>query len=146
MSHGMGHLIGLDTHDVGGYGYGLPERPDDIGVNLRTSRQLKENMVLTVEPGLYFPESKLLTIKNDEKHELHGLIDWQAIEPFLSFGGVRIESVVHVTGDGCEDWTQVPRTVEEIEEFFRENNPAVVPSKEGEVEPSSFTPWIALIV
>ena len=55
MPHGLGHLLGIDTHDVGGYGYDFPPRPERDGANkLRTARVLEEGMVMTVEPGCYF--------------------------------------------------------------------------------------------
>lgn len=53
--HGLGHFLGLDVHDVGGYIEGHPQRPELRGLNrLRTARLLEKNMVLTIEPGCYF--------------------------------------------------------------------------------------------
>ena len=53
--HGLGHFIGIEVHDVGGYLPGNPERPKEAGLKgLRTSRILKENMAITIEPGCYF--------------------------------------------------------------------------------------------
>lgn len=54
--HGLGHLIGLDVHDVGGYIKGVtPERDMRPGLkNLRTNREMKAGMCMTIEPGCYF--------------------------------------------------------------------------------------------
>lgn len=60
--HGLGHLLGLDVHDVGGYQEDSPERPTDFNSSkLRTARDLEVGMVVTIEPGCYFikPVSKL---------------------------------------------------------------------------------------
>lgn len=55
MPHGLGHLIGIDTHDVGGYTVGTPERMTKPGLkNLRTARNMEKGIVITVEPGCYF--------------------------------------------------------------------------------------------
>ncbi len=57
MPHGLGHLIGLDTHDVGGYQPWSPKRPERAGIcKLRCNRKMEAGMVLTVEPGCYFIE------------------------------------------------------------------------------------------
>ena len=58
---GMGHLIGLDCHDVGGYLQGCPPRSAEAGLSkLRTARILEAGMCLTVEPGIYFIEALLV--------------------------------------------------------------------------------------
>ena len=64
--HGLGHLIGLDVHDVGGYLEDCPPRPEQPGVNrLRTARILKAGMYMTIEPGCYFIEPLLEKAYND---------------------------------------------------------------------------------
>lgn len=115
MPHGLGHQLGLDVHDVGGYAPG-EFRKDDASVkeNLRLGRELKEGMVITVEPGFYFIDylieealadsSKACFINEELLHEL-----WREV------GGIRIEDDVVITSQGCRVLTLVPRTVEEIE-------------------------------
>uniref|UniRef100_A0A336MI15 CSON000274 protein n=1 Tax=Culicoides sonorensis TaxID=179676 RepID=A0A336MI15_CULSO len=112
--HGLGHLIGLDVHDVGGYLKDCPPRPTQPGVNrLRFARTLKAGMYVTVEPGCYFIDcllDKALSDPNQSKFLIP-----EVISRFRGFGGVRIEDDVLITKTGIENFTLVPRTVEEIE-------------------------------
>ncbi|XP_076064477.1 dipeptidase C isoform X2 [Oratosquilla oratoria] len=117
--HGLGHLLGLDVHDVGGYLPECPERPTPAGYrSLRMARVLEENMVLTIEPGCYFIDH-LLNEAQANPDQARFLVP-EAIERFRGFGGVRIEDDVVITADGIEDLTRVPRTVEEIEALMAE--------------------------
>ncbi|KAF7492533.1 Xaa-Pro dipeptidase [Sarcoptes scabiei] len=119
MPHGLGHLLGLDVHDVGGYLDHCPRRSEEPGLrSLRTARILEKGMVLTIEPGLYFIQAQLNTAKNDS--ELSEFIIWSEIERFSSFGGVRIEDNIVITEEGAELLTNVPRTVQEIETLMAE--------------------------
>eukprot|EP00096_Caligus_rogercresseyi_P012986 TRINITY_DN565_c0_g1_i1.p1 TRINITY_DN565_c0_g1~~TRINITY_DN565_c0_g1_i1.p1 ORF type:complete len:506 (-),score=114.63 TRINITY_DN565_c0_g1_i1:100-1617(-) len=116
--HGLGHFIGLDVHDVGGYLSGHPERMKGLGLgNLRTARVLKANMCLTIEPGCYFIDYLLDQAFKDS--ELSKFLVKDKIEEFRGFGGVRIEDDVIVTQTGAELMSVVPRTVDEIEAVMR---------------------------
>jgi Xaa-Pro dipeptidase len=118
MPHGLGHLIGLDTHDVGGYPAGV-ERPAEPGVcNLRTARVLEENMCITVEPGMYFIEAQLNKGFNNPDIAPH--LNKDKLKEFLDFGGVRIEDDMIVTKDGCESMSNVPRDIDDIEKLMSE--------------------------
>jgi Xaa-Pro dipeptidase len=112
--HGLGHLIGCDTHDAGGYIHGTPLRATRAGTNkLRTARVLEVGMVLTNEPGCYFIDALLepaLVDPNKSK-----FINTAVLERFRSFGGVRLEDVVLITENGPETLSTCPRTVSEIE-------------------------------
>ncbi|KAL9187096.1 hypothetical protein ACHAXT_010816 [Thalassiosira profunda] len=113
MPHGMGHLIGIDTHDVGGYAFGTPERSDRPGLRkLRTARVIEEGMVLTVEPGCYFIDPLLDMALENEKQKKY--FNVARLQDFRGFGGVRLEDDVRVAADGCENLTLCPRAVEEV--------------------------------
>lgn len=113
MPHGLGHLIGLDTHDVGGYAKGTPERSSRPGLkSLRTARVVQEGMVLTVEPGCYFIDILLDLALQDPVQQ--DFFVKERIDQFRGFGGVRLEDDVQVTADGCENLSICPRTTEEI--------------------------------
>lgn len=113
--HGMGHLIGLDVHDVGGYLNDCPGRPEASDCcKLRTARTLASGVYVTVEPGCYFNHTLLTQALQDESIKKYFNEDLIR-NRFWNFGGVRIESDVLVTDDGAINFTRVPRTVEEIE-------------------------------
>ncbi|XP_028027414.1 xaa-Pro dipeptidase-like [Bombyx mandarina] len=114
--HGLGHLLGLDVHDVGGYLPNCPPRMTGPLAKLRTARQLLAGMVLTIEPGCYFIPRLLDSARNNP--EQSRFFNWHRVERFIGFGGVRIEDDVLITDDGVENLTFVPRTVQEIEEFM----------------------------
>ncbi|XP_025012296.1 xaa-Pro dipeptidase isoform X2 [Ricinus communis] len=113
MPHGLGHFLGIDTHDPGGYLKG-PKRSKEPGLrSLRTARELQEGMVITVEPGCYFIDAVLAPAK--EASSTSKFFNSEAIGRFKGFGGVRIESDVHVTSNGCNNMTKCPREIWEIE-------------------------------
>lgn len=127
--HGLGHLIGLDVHDVGGYlnedspHLATPPRDARPGLkNLRTNRVLKPGMCITIEPGCYFRD--FLLDGQFDKQQLDidlKYLNLPAIRDYQKeVGGVRIEDVVLITHNGCELLSdQVPRTVPQIEACMR---------------------------
>ncbi|XP_059469853.1 xaa-Pro dipeptidase [Neocloeon triangulifer] len=127
--HGLGHLLGCDVHDVGGYLSHCPPRPEQPGFrSLRTARNLEANMVVTVEPGCYFIPRLLEEALADPRR--NRFLVREAIERLRGFGGVRIEDDVAVTETGAEILSIVPRTVEEIEQVMaagRQEEEVVLP-------------------
>jgi len=97
--HGIGHLLGLQVHDVGGFMAG-PQggtRPRPKGHDyLRLTRELEAGFVVTIEPGIYFIESLLAKAAADRRS---GAIDWKRVEALKPSGGIRIEDNV-VAGIG----------------------------------------------
>jgi Xaa-Pro dipeptidase len=107
--HGLGHLIGLDVHDVGGYMEKDPPRPVAPGVNrLRTARVMRAGMYMTIEPGCYFIDPLLDQALADPVKA--AFLVPETIARFRGFGGVRIEDDVLITKTGIENFTFVPRT------------------------------------
>lgn len=106
LPHGLGHLLGLQTHDVGGFmanprGDTIP-KPDGHP-HLRLTRALKENYVVTIEPGLYFIPSLLEKLRQGE-HSRH--VNWPKVDAFHKFGGIRIEDNVVAKSSGPENLTR----------------------------------------
>jgi len=112
--HGLGHFMGCDVHDVGGYLEGHPQRATIPGLrSLRTARVLQANMVLTIEPGCYFIDFLMDRALADP--ELNRFIVAERLNEYRGQGGVRIEDDIIITETGAELMNLVPRTVEEIE-------------------------------
>ncbi|RUP43978.1 peptidase M24, structural domain-containing protein [Jimgerdemannia flammicorona] len=114
--HGLGHLLGLDVHDVGGYPAGV-ERIQEPGIRyLRMRRPLQKGMVVTVEPGIYFCDFMIDPVLSDP--DTARFINREVLARYRSVGGVRIEDDVLITEDGFENLTTVPRSIEEIERIM----------------------------
>ncbi|KAG0296721.1 hypothetical protein BGZ98_000852 [Dissophora globulifera] len=111
--HGLGHMIGLDVHDVGGYPKGV-ERIQAPGLRyLRMRRALEPGFVVTVEPGVYFVKFILDAARNDA--EISKYIHWDVADRFSKVGGVRIEDCVVITETGIDNLTIAPKEIAEIE-------------------------------
>jgi len=113
MPHGLGHFLGIDTHDVGGYPAGT-QRPAEAGyASLRTTRLLAAGNYITVEPGIYFIDVLLDAALADPARAKFLVAD--KVNAYRGFGGVRIEDDVLVTETGCENLTLSPREPAEVE-------------------------------
>ena len=104
--HGLGHLLGIQVHDVGGQQLdidGHTQSPPEPYASLRLTRPLAQDMVITVEPGLYFIPMLLA------KKQANGApIDWSLVDLLSPFGGIRIEDNVRIlpAGAGVENLTR----------------------------------------
>ncbi|MEQ8703989.1 MAG: aminopeptidase P family protein [Phaeodactylibacter sp.] len=119
--HGLGHMMGLDVHDMEdlgedhvGYTDELKRSPQFGLKSLRLARPLEAGFVLTVEPGIYFIPELIAQWKKEGKHA--EFIDYDKVETYLDFGGIRIEDNILVTEAGYRVLgPAIPKTVEEIE-------------------------------
>lgn len=127
MPHGLGHMMGLDVHDMEDLGenyVGYDEtisRSTQFGLrSLRLGRRLQEGFVLTVEPGLYFMPALIEKWKAEKINA--DFICYDKALALVGMGGIRIEDDAIVTADGCRKSgsRRPPVTVEEIEAFFRD--------------------------
>ncbi|KAL0232273.1 hypothetical protein PCE1_002615 [Barthelona sp. PCE] len=112
--HGLGHLLGLAVHDVGGYPKGV-ERINRPGIMyLRMRRVLEEGMAMTTEPGCYFNDAFIQPLLDNPETAMH--IDTEVLAEYRKHvAGIRIEDDLLITSDGVEVMTNAPKTVEEIE-------------------------------
>ncbi|AWX16042.1 Xaa-Pro dipeptidase [Mergibacter septicus] len=104
--HGLGHCLGLQVHDVGGFlqnERGTHKAPPTIYPSLRCTRDLVPNMVLTIEPGFYFIDMLLEPWRNSA---LSAKFNWQQIEQFKQYGGIRTEDNIVMRETGAENLTE----------------------------------------
>ncbi|RDA87246.1 hypothetical protein CP532_1356, partial [Ophiocordyceps camponoti-leonardi (nom. inval.)] len=119
--HGLGHHVGLEVHDVDG-GKRVSITPSSLlamksGEESKTTRRkrtgLRPNMIVTVEPGIYFCRPYLEA--SFVHHPVHGrFIDGRVLEAFYPVGGVRIEDDILVTENGGENLTTAPKEEGEL--------------------------------
>jgi Xaa-Pro dipeptidase len=104
--HGLGHLLGIQVHEVGGHqeaDTGGTIDPPSGHPFLRLTRVLEDDMVLTIEPGLYIIDMLLDNLRGTaaENH-----VNWATVDWLRPFGGIRIEDNVRVLTGGAENLTR----------------------------------------
>lgn len=124
MPHGLGHQMGLDVHDMEDLGENYVGYDDTIQRSkifgwgsLRMAKELRPGHVLTVEPGIYFVPHLIDIWKNEKKFEEY--INYDKVEEYRDFGGIRIEDDVLITETGHRILgPAIPKTVEELENII----------------------------
>ena len=129
LPHGLGHMMGMDVHDMEGLGQthvGFAEqtrpRLEQFGTNcLRMGRRLEEGFVITDEPGIYF----IPALIDDWKAKGHckDFINYDLLETYKDFGGIRIEDDILITENGCRFIGEkvIPYHTADVERYMAEN-------------------------
>ncbi len=129
MPHGLGHMMGMDVHDMEGLGqiyvgFDDETRPnlEQFGTNcLRCGRRLEEGFVMTDEPGIYF----IPDLIDDWRRRGHNaqFLNFDMLETFKDFGGIRIEDDILITADGCRYLAKetIPYRIDDVEAFMAAN-------------------------
>lgn len=129
LPHGLGHMMGMDVHDMEGLGQtnvGFDEetRPnlEQFGTNaLRMGRRLQNGFVVTDEPGIYFIPALIDEWKADG--HCKEFINFDLLETYKDFGGIRIEDDILITEDGCRfiGEKRIPYHPKDVEAFMQNN-------------------------
>ena len=129
LPHGLGHMMGMDVHDMEGLGqiyvgFDDETRPnlEQFGTNcLRMGRKLEPGFVVTDEPGIYFIPH-LIDLWRKEGH-CKEFLNFDKLETYKDFGGIRIEDDLLITSDGCRflGSKRIPYHPAELEEFMANN-------------------------
>ena len=127
LPHGLGHMMGMDVHDMEGLGqiyvgFDDETRPnlEQFGTNcLRMGRRLEPGFVVTDEPGIYFIPH-LIDLWRKEGH-CQEFLNFDKLETYKDFGGIRIEDDLLITADGCRFMgsKRIPYHPAELEEFMK---------------------------
>lgn len=126
LPHGLGHSMGMDVHDMEGLGqvyvgFDNEVRPStQFGTNaLRFGRRLQKGFVVTDEPGIYFIPALIDDWKKNDTNAQ--FLNFDKIDEYRDFGGIRIEDDVLITDEGCRfiGSKRIPYHVEDVEEFMR---------------------------
>lgn len=127
LPHGLGHMMGLDVHDMEGIGQIYVGFDDEVrpsnqfGLNaLRMGRRLQEGFVITDEPGCYFIPALIDQWRAEKKHT--DFLNFDAIEKFKDFGGIRLEDDILITPEGSRFTgdKRIAITVDEVEAIMNE--------------------------
>jgi Xaa-Pro aminopeptidase len=121
MPHGLGHMMGLDVHDMEDLGENNVGYDDEISrvdqfgtAYLRLGRRLQTGFVLTVEPGIYFIPALIDKWKSEKINT--SFINFDRVDEYVGFGGIRLEDDILITENGARILgKRIPITVEEVE-------------------------------
>ena len=128
LPHGLGHMMGMDVHDMEGLGQIYVGFDDEVRPNLeqfgtnalRMGRRLEEGFVVTDEPGIYF----IPALIDDWRASGHckDFLNFDLLETYKDFGGIRIEDDVLITADGCRfiGEKRIPYHPADVEQFLNE--------------------------
>ena len=129
LCHGLGHMMGMDVHDMENLdqinvGFDEETRPnlEQFGTNcLRMGRRLEEGFVVTDEPGIYFIPALIDDWRSKGLHK--DFINYDKLETYKDFGGIRIEDDLLITKDGCRflGKDRIPYHPKDVEEFMANN-------------------------
>ena len=128
LPHGLGHMMGMDVHDMESLDQRYVGFDDEVqpstqfGTNcLRMGRRLQEGFVVTDEPGIYFIPD-LIDSWHKSGH-CKEFINFDLLETYKDFGGIRIEDDLLITKDGCRfiGKDRIPYHPKDVEAFMAEN-------------------------
>lgn len=127
MPHGLGHMMGIDVHDMEDLGQCYVGYDDEIRpseqfglASLRMGRRLQEGFVITDEPGCYFIPALIDKWRTENLHT--DFLNYDAIDKFKDFGGIRLEDDILITADGSRftGHKRIPITIEDVEKIMNE--------------------------